>query len=267
MEGQAMTQGKGRIIVVGGDRGGSGKSTVAHLLALRLEMAGTNARLIEVDAEERLGKVFGPERVTSKVIAQAELVQIMEDPSLAFRLWEEIGEMLESGEDVVLDLGGNLSVAFADWARQAGVAYIGQGEGMDIVILCSGDPVGIESCQQTLGRFRRALPQARRWLVVNPLHAPLSAESETVQGIARAYGLAGVVEMKRCASPIFGAVLDYGEPFSRSMERPFRDFVSGGVTKGTAALGHSMFVSWVGDSLRALDPLAPNPPGKAAKAA
>jgi len=257
---------KGRVVIVGGDRGGSGKSTTAHLLALRLEMAGTMARLVEVDAEARLSKVLGTERVTSKVITQAELVSIMEDPTLAFRLWEEVGELLESGEDVILDLGGNLSVAFADWARQAGRAYIGEGEGIDVLILCSGDPVAIESCQQTLGRFRRALPKAARWLVVNPLHAPLSAQSETVKKIADAYGLAGVIELKRCASPIFGTVLDYGEPFSKSMERPFSDFIAGGVTKGTAALGHSMFTSWVSDALRALDPIAPSR-GKAARAA
>lgn len=261
---------KGRIYVTGGNRGGAGKSTTAHLLALRLEMEGTTAKIIEVDAEARLNKIFGDDRVTSKLISNADLISIMEKPELAFAMWEEIGELLEAGGDIILDLGGNLSVAFADWAKQAGGGYIGEGEGVELLVLCSGDPNSIRSAQETLSKLTVALPAAKRWLVVNPIHAQLDANSETVRAISKAYSLAGVIEFRRCASPVFGAVLDFEEPFSQTVMRPFQDFVGRNTTKGTAAMGRKMLVDWLSNSLTALDPLLASsspPSSKANKAA
>lgn len=197
----------------GSDRGGVGKSKAAELrISRHLLRHGALPTIIEVEADPRLTLVYGAENVKLFRVAQERLADIERDPSLVYRTWEAVGEVcMASKQPVVLDIGANLTRPFALWLNEYGEdGPFGAGAPLGFFAVTTGDALAVRSCNQALAYVAQAVPESRRFVVVNERDArfPLASDAAAVKEMAKAHGVRAVLRMPACLSPGLAYVVD-----------------------------------------------------------
>lgn len=197
----------------GSDRGGVGKSKAAELrISRHFLQHGKLPTIVEVEADPRLSLVYGQDNVKLFRIAQDRLVDIERDPSLVYRTWDAIGEVcMGSKAPVVLDIGANLTRTFAMWLNEYGEdGPFGAGAPLNFFGVTTGDALAVRSLNQALGYVAQAVPDSRRFILINERDArfPLASDAPVIKEMAKAHGVRGVLRMPACMSPGLAHVVD-----------------------------------------------------------
>lgn len=209
----------------GSDRGGVGKSKAAELrIGRHLLEHGRLPAIIEVESDPRLAQIYGEDSVRLFRIAQDKLVDLERNPSLVYRMWDQIGEICMSAKgDVVLDIGANLTRTFALWLNEYGEdGPFAEGAPLTFYGVTTGDGHAVQSVNQALSYVAQAVPDSRRCLVINERDAqfPLASDAPSVRGMMAAHGLAAVLRMPACMSPGLPHVVDRHLRLDEAAARP-----------------------------------------------
>lgn len=244
----------------GSDKGGVGKSLAAALRISRhfLE-AGKLPAIIEVESDPRLSRVYGEDNVKLFRIGQDKLSDIERDPSLVYRLWDQIGELcMKAKAPVVLDIGANLTRTFALWLNEYGEdGPWGTGAGLSFFGVTTGDDMAVQSVNRALSYVSQAVPDSRRFLVVNErdeARFPLASDGAAVKQIVKANGVAGVLRLPLNISPGFAHVVDKHMRLDAAvLMTPDQWQKACGFTRMEAVRAHRHMVAFVDEGTRTFD--------------
>lgn len=220
---------RGRVVVVWGPAGAPGRTTAAIALAAELAALGRRVALVDADttsaavapalglldespgfaAAARLARagsltVDELDRIAQLVQTSGGVVRVLTGIGRASR-WPELGgdrvtEVLarcrDWAETTVVDVAASLerdeeisSDLFAPRRHAATIAALEAAD--DVVVVASGDPVGVARLVRALPELRELAPQARLRIVVNKVRpgatgvAPERAVHETLRRLAQ----------------------------------------------------------------------------------
>ena len=159
-----------KLIFVGSDKGGVGKSFLSALVADLLEIDGTRARIVQIDEQERLPALY-PDRVTT--VPPARLDDVRRDPSAivtAFdSLYAAVERTMADGVPTIVDIGGPQQAAVEEYCGlidldadlvEAGLCALW-------LVPATAEPEAMRGAVRTAGAISRVLPSTRRAIVLN----------------------------------------------------------------------------------------------------
>jgi hypothetical protein len=252
---------RGEVYVFGSDKGGVGKSLAAQAAITRLAML--NGRLpvvVEVEAEPRLGPVYG-DAVRSFRVASNTLEEVERNPRLLYAIWNELGELLldHEGEDVVIDLGANLTKPLSLWLNEFGEdGPLGAGERVLFYALATGEANALNSANNALAYAAQTLPRSRRRLLLNERDEhlfPINPDGPVVSRMLQEHG-AELARLPRCMSFALAYVVDRRLRLDEALTHPVAWWAqNAGLTRMDATLATRRLVGWVDAAVRTFGPL------------
>lgn len=192
--------GRAHVIVVGNEKGGAGKSTIAVLLATALQYRGARVAMIDVDLRQQsLSHFLGNRRrwlaasgVSAPVPVEYKLTDDPDalahgDPARAVALFEQaVGMAMAAADIVIVDTPGFDTAASRSAHMQADLLVTPMNDSfVDFDVLGAVDPLTLKVTRP--GHYARAVGGARRargaygrkldWIVVRNRLAPPEAEN------------------------------------------------------------------------------------------
>lgn len=248
-------------VCFGSDKGGVGKSLAASLWIARYQLAngGKLPMIVEVEARPRLAKVFGADKVRHFDANGHAPEAIEADPSLIYSTWDGVAGMARAAKaPVVIDLGANLTRAFAAYLAELGEdGAWGSGAGFTFYSVATGEPNAIEAARDALGFVGQALPESRRYFVVNgrdERFLPLDPDGPSARTIVDETRAVGVLKVPACASQAFSAVVDRHMPLLEAVKvEPAEWEKSCGITFDAATRAARRLAVFLRDGVRAFD--------------
>ncbi|MDF1607539.1 hypothetical protein PZ897_05065 [Hoeflea sp. YIM 152468] len=164
-----------RVIFVGSDKGGVGKSFVSALVADLMEINGRNFRIVQIDEQKRLPALFG-DRVTT--VAPARLDDLRRDPAAivtAFDpLYAAIERSLEDGVALIVDIGGPQQVLVEEYCGLVDLDadLIEAGASAIWLVPATAEPEAMGGAVRTAKAVERVLPSVTRGIVLNGRDGP-----------------------------------------------------------------------------------------------
>lgn len=164
-----------RIVFVGSDKGGVGKSFVTTLLADLMDIAGEPFRLIQIDEQDRLPALFG-DRVTT--VTPARLDDLRRDPAAivtAFDpLYSAIERSLADGVTLVVDIGGPQQMLVEEYCGLVDLDadLVEAGASGLWLVPVTAEPEAMRGGVRTAKAIERILPSFRRAMVLNGRDGP-----------------------------------------------------------------------------------------------
>lgn len=157
------------VIFIAQDKGGDGKSLIAHVVAERARIAGIPTGIVEVDTQGRSLAVLGPDVVSIAVDAKV----VRRDPSAALRaltpLYTTIETTCQAGGLTVAEFGANEAARGALWAGMVDLKQDLDALGAEVFVLtpftCQAE--SMRRGAKAANAFLDALPGARLVLVEN----------------------------------------------------------------------------------------------------
>jgi len=242
----------------GSDKGGVGKSLAASLrISKHFLDTGKLPVIIEVESDPRLSRVYGEDAVKLFRVGQDKLSDIEKDPSLVYRLWDQIGDVcMKAKAPVVLDIGANLTRTFALWLNEYGEdGPWGTGAKLSFYGVTTGDDMAVQSVNRALSYMAQAVPDSRRFLIINErdeARFPLASDGPAVSRIVKDNGVVGVLRMPVNISPGFAHVVDRHMRLDEAvLMTPEQWQKACGFTRMEAVRAHRRMVSFVDDGIRA----------------
>lgn len=159
-----------RVIFVGSDKGGVGKSFVSTLVADLLDIEDRPFRLVQIDEQERLPALFG-DRVTT--VTPARLDDLRRDPGAivtAFDpLYAAVADTLADGVTLIVDIGGPQQMLIEEYCGLVDLDADLVEVGAQVVWLipATAEPEAMRGAVRTAREIGRVLPSARRGVVFN----------------------------------------------------------------------------------------------------
>lgn len=159
-----------KLIFVGSDKGGVGKSFISSLTVDLLEVSGIAARLVQIDEQERLPSLY-PGRVVT--VPLARLDEVRRDPSAivgAFDpLYAAIERTIADGVPTIVDIGGPQQAAMEEYCGLVDLDADLVEAGLSALWLvpATAEPEAMRGAVRTAGAIGRILPSARCAIVLN----------------------------------------------------------------------------------------------------
>ncbi|MBV1800473.1 hypothetical protein [Siccirubricoccus sp. G192] len=248
-----------RVRIFGSDKGGVGKSLAAQAAVSRVVMeTGALPLIIEVEAEPRLALIYG-DAVTLFRLSANSLEEIERNPRLLYAMWEAIGELIlaHAGEEIVVDLGANLTRALTAWLHEYGEdGPLGSGERTDFYALTTGEANALASANNALAYVAQALPASRRLLLVNQRDEhlfPLDPASTAVRATSKPHG-AEIAVLPRCMSPALAAIVDERMRLDVAMGHPIEWWASRGMPRLEAVRAVRRLTAWAEEAMAVFAP-------------
>ncbi|MGW9232522.1 hypothetical protein ACWGPT_16810 [Pseudorhizobium sp. NPDC055634] len=164
-----------RIIFVGSDKGGVGKSFVSALVGDLMEVEGATFRIAQIDEQDRLPALFG-ERVTT--VAPARLDDLRRDPAAivtAFDpLYAAIERSLADGVALIVDIGGPQQMLVEEYCGLVDLDadLVEAGASALWLVPATAEPEAMRGAVRTAGAVERVLPSVARGIVLNGRDGP-----------------------------------------------------------------------------------------------
>ncbi|MCY0149605.1 hypothetical protein OEG84_18300 [Hoeflea sp. G2-23] len=164
-----------RIVFVGSDKGGVGKSFVSALVADLMEINGRDFRIVQIDEQDRLPSLFG-DRVTT--VAPARLDDLRRDPAAivtAFDpLYSAIERSLEDGVALIVDIGGPQQQLVEEYCGLVDLDadLLEAGESATWLVPATAEPEAMRGAVRTAKAVERVLPSVMRGIVLNGRDGP-----------------------------------------------------------------------------------------------
>ena len=151
------------------DKGGDGKSLVAHALSERARIAGIPIGIVEVDAQGKSLSVLGPHVVS--IATDAKVAR--RDPSAALRaltpLYETLEATAKSGGICVVEFGANEASRGALWTGMVDLQEDLSALGVEIFVITpfTAQAESMRRGAKSATSFLEVLPEARLVLIEN----------------------------------------------------------------------------------------------------
>jgi len=259
--------------IVANTKGGVGKTTLAVALHGLLERRGLSFSCVDADGRNKLRSIIGDGVTALQAGATAE--ELRENPDVAYRYWDKIGQAMMAGNALV-DLGANVDSHVWAWAGKANLAkYLNQKSVLvRVLVPTTAEPASVAGAIDTLTAVGTVFPSADRTLVLNGAAGGFEAyentpELESLKAM-QAEGQLKIVEMPRCHSGIW-------RDFEKALISPWRavemppeavaDVLGLAATPWVADEGLGDLASWLRRLERELDHVLPPFPAKTKKPA
>lgn len=164
-----------RIIFVGSDKGGVGKSFISALVADLMEINGRDFRIVQIDEQDRLPALFG-DRVST--VAPARLDDLRRDPAAivtAFDpLYAAVERSLDDGVALIIDIGGPQQVLVEEYCGLVDLDadLMEAGASALWLVPTTAEPESMRGAVRTAKAVERVLPSVRRGIVHNGRDGP-----------------------------------------------------------------------------------------------
>lgn len=255
-----------RVFIFGSDKGGVGKTLAAQACITRiLTETGRLPIIVEVEAEARLGAVYGQKAVRSFTLGANRLEELERNPRLIYAMWNDVGELLldATDRDVVLDLGANLTKSLMLWLDEYGAdGPVGAGEPVHFHALTTGETAALTSAGLALQYAAHSLPASRRVLLVNERDEgtfPLSLDAGPVRALLKQHG-AEAARLPRCMSPALASIVDQRMRLDEALTQPADFWVTKGMKRMDAVLAVRRLTSWGEAAMSAFGPMPATAP-------
>lgn len=159
-----------KLIFVGSDKGGVGKTFLTSLVCDLLEVAGSTARIVQIDEQDRLPALYLDRVVT---VPLARLDDVRRDPSAivtAFdALYAAIERTMADGVPTIIDIGGPQQAAIEEYCALVDLdADLVAAELPALwLVPATAEPEAMRGAVRTIGAVARVLPSLRRSIVLN----------------------------------------------------------------------------------------------------
>ncbi|TPG52480.1 hypothetical protein EAH89_18110 [Roseomonas nepalensis] len=238
------------VHIFGSDKGGVGKTLAAQVAITRLlTITGRLPVIIEVEAEARLGAIYGTKAVRSFILGANTMEELERNPRLIYAMWNDLGELLleNEGRDVVLDLGANLTRSLMVWLDEFGAdGPLGTGERVRFYALTTGETASLTSASNALGYAAHSLPASTRTLLLNERDEalfPLAPDAPAVRSLLKTHG-ANAACFPRCMSPALAQVVDQRMRLDDALAQPVDFWAGKGMKRMDAILAVRRLTSW-----------------------
>lgn len=158
------------VIFVGSDKGGVSKSFTSALVFDLLDMAGRQARIVQIDEQDRLPNLF-PGLVTT--VTPARLDDLRRDPGAivaAFDpLYAAIERLIADGGTLIVDIGGPQQTLLEEYAALVDLDADLVEAGVNALWLAPAvaEPEAMRGAVRTAAAISRVLPSAHQRIVLN----------------------------------------------------------------------------------------------------
>lgn len=150
--------------LIANDKGGVGKSLLAHFCVVALRGSNLSPRIVEYDRQPKLRRLFG--NAVESHATGPDLAALESDPGAAARFWDPVLAMLAEPQPLVLDFGAQVWSGFSQWAQASNLATLAPGVGVTILVPVTADPEAVAGAVRVLEEAPMLLPQARLVLMV-----------------------------------------------------------------------------------------------------
>lgn len=247
--------------IVMNNKGGVGKTTIAHFLVMAHDMAERVLRIIEVDEARKISEIY-PGRVESLTISPA-FQDLMSNGEAAIDHFMPLHLALRDDRPTLIDFGAAASKGFLETAELGDLGdEIGGGHNVIAVIVTTTDASALESASDIYRRVRKIFPFARVALVFNEKDGPF-ADVEKIEFFARlrADPAALLVKIPMIRNSLMTAL--YGGtnlPLDHIVSLDPREIASKlEIDISKAKINHRVLVDWVKTVLVQLKEVVPSP--------
>jgi hypothetical protein len=163
------------LTFVGTEKGGVGKSLIAAINVDLMEVYGHQARIVQVDDQNRLPKLY-PGRVTS--VMPASMDDVRRDPAAIVETFDPVYAAFEKtaadSVPTVLDFGGPQQAAGEEYFALIDLDedLVSAGLTCTWLIPTTAEPEAMRSTVKTAGNIGRILPSVNRVIVLNHRDGP-----------------------------------------------------------------------------------------------
>lgn len=157
------------VSIIVQDKGGDGKSLLAHLMSERARMAGIATGVVEVDSQGKSLSVLGPHVVS--IATDAKMMR--RDPNAALRsltpLYEKIEATSKLGGLTIVEFGANESSRGALWAAMVDLQEDIDALGVQALVITpfTAQAESMRRGAKSAQSFLEALPRAHLVLIEN----------------------------------------------------------------------------------------------------
>lgn len=176
------------VAIIAQDKGGDGKSLLAHLMSERARMAGIATGVVEVDSQGKSLSVLGPHVVS--IATDAKMMR--RDPNAALRsltpLYEKIEATSKLGGLTIVEFGANESSRGALWAGMLDLQEDLDAFGVEVFVFTpfTAQAESMRRGAKSAQGFLEVLPRAHLVLVENQRDGAI-ADLHPASNAAEAY--------------------------------------------------------------------------------
>lgn len=176
------------IAIIVQDKGGDGKSLLAHVMSERARMAGVATGVVEVDSQGKSLSILGPHVVS--IATDAKMMR--RDPNVALRsltpLYETIEATSKLGGLTIVEFGANESSRGALWSAMLDLQEDIDALGAEVLVITpfTTQAESMRRGAKSAQSFLEALPRAHLVLVENQRDGAV-ADQHPASNSAEAY--------------------------------------------------------------------------------
>ncbi|MGG5807721.1 hypothetical protein [Falsiroseomonas sp. CW058] len=196
-------------LLVGADKGGVGKTTLAEIISIVLEDMGVEHSVAEVEADERLGRRLG-DRVQHHRLHGADAKALARDPDALNVFWDSVyGQVMES--TTLGDFGANALALFLRWASSRSVrAALADGSGLHFALVATSDSDSLTGTLASARAIAANLPKAQTWLIFNEVAGGINLQHPGIAQLIREARCQQALVLPSCRAPDFGILKNLG---------------------------------------------------------
>lgn len=163
------------LTFVGSEKGGVGKSLIAAINVDLMEVYGHQARIVQVDEQNRLPGLY-PDRVTS--VMPATMDDLRRDPAAIVETFDPLYAAFENtaadGVPTVFDFGGPQQAAAEEYFALIDLNedLVAAGLACTWLVPTTAEPEAMRSAVKTAANIGRILPSVNRVIVLNHRDGP-----------------------------------------------------------------------------------------------
>jgi hypothetical protein len=241
-----------RGLVIAGEKGGSGKTTVTELASIVLLDAGVQHTVAECEAEPRLAKRLDVP-VFHYPLHRETVSQLGRNPDLMFRYWDQVAGQLAAGPTLV-DLGANALSLLLRWASTRSVnVELANGAGLGFILVATADPASLSGTLQSAKQLAHVLPRSARWIVINEVTGEVDTRHPGVRRLLEDASCQGPLRLSVCRTPHFPILRGQGG-FLHALEMTPRDLTKHAVPFLEAGRALDGLRDWVLEGCDAVRP-------------
>jgi hypothetical protein len=240
-----------RHLIICNDKGGVGKSLVAHLLGLVMLDRSEPLAIIECEKTPRLHRIFAS-AVEHRRVDGERIADIYDDPDRVFAFWDDLAESLATADSRrIVDMAAGLTRPLRRWAQAGGARRLADGAGVTFAVVATAEREAWHSAREDFLGLRALFPEARFCVVYNERDGRFSAE--------QVLDARGVV-LKATRSPAWPYLQNAGRWDLVAQATNASDLAAAtGLSLGTATRSLYAFTDWLLDATDAVEALVVEP--------
>lgn len=258
-----MTSGKKYCTIIGGNKGGVGKSMISMIKALVFEKAQYPLRVIEIDHQKRLSSLVGDDAVHKSIPANVDFEEIARDRHAAEKFYNAVyKEWMQC--DSLTDLGANVTTPLLSWIRMNMITTLAAEDEISFrfVAVASPDDEALRSAASAIELAREVLgPMAEYYVVLNDLNGSYGfspyAGNESMKALAEmeSRGQIEILRVPYCDSILFELGRARGVNARKALDEAEDIGSAEGLDEVTVRVHKMKLTKWLRDTQTVLRPI------------